>query len=259
MKNLGQFLIILLLLALLLASTDACKKAHTEVVEKKSYTSTNYKVKYAKGFDIQHHKYYIKLIIKSPYPGSETDHEYILNTAPLKSGDQSNSISVPLKRIIATSTTHIPMLEALGEEERLVGFPNTDFITSEKTRKMIEKGKLTDIGKDMSLNAEMVISLKPDALIAFALDGSDKVFSTLRKNGIPIVFNGDWLEETPLGRAEWIKFFGALLNLNHEADSIFKTIEREYLEARKIAEKASESPSIMSGVLFKDQWNLPAG
>ena len=151
------------------------------------------------------------------------------------------------------------MLEILGAEDRLVGFPNTNFITSEKTRKRVQEKKLTDIGTDMNLNAEMVIALKPDALVAFALDGSDKAFSTIRKNEIPILFNGDWLEETPLGRAEWIKFFGALLDLDHEADSIFKDIEEEYLEARKIAEKASQTPSVMSGVLFKDQWNLPAG
>ncbi len=259
MKNQGQLLIILLLSALLITSLDACQKKREQRAQPANIDSSDYQIKYAKGFDIQYFDNYKKLIVKSPYPGSDSDHEYILSRSGSRSDQGSNSIAIPVQRLIATSTTHVPMLEILGAEDRLVGFPNTNFITSEKTRKRVQEKKLTDIGTDMNLNAEMVIALKPDALVAFALDGSDKAFSTIRKNEIPILFNGDWLEETPLGRAEWIKFFGALLDLDHEADSIFKDIEEEYLEARKIAEKASQTPSVMSGVLFKDQWNLPAG
>lgn len=259
MKNKVQLLIILLVTVLLVAVTNACKKRGKEPVEQTKIYSSDYKIKYAKGFDIQYFENYKKLVIKSPYPGSEKDHEYILNGPASSEKTQPNSISIPVERLIATSTTHVPMLEILGAEDRLVGFPNTDFITSEKTRNRVARGELTDIGKDMSLNAEMVIALKPDALVAFALDGSDKAFSTIRKNEIPIVFNGDWLEETPLGRAEWIKFFGALLDLDREADSIFNAIENEYLKAMEIAKNASETPTVMSGVLFKDQWNLPAG
>ena len=74
-----------------------------------------------------------------------------------------------------------------------------------------------------------------------------------------MLFNGDWLEESPLGRAEWIKFFGLLFDREKEADSIFTGIEKSYLEARKIASTARNRPSLFSGVLFKDQWNLPAG
>jgi iron complex transport system substrate-binding protein len=151
------------------------------------------------------------------------------------------------------------MLEILGAADALVGFPNAEYITSRETRDRIEQGELIDIGKDMGLNTEMVIALQPQAVIGFALDDSDKSYSTLRKNNIPIIFNGDWLEETPLGRAEWIKFFGALLDRDREADSIFNQIEKEYLEAREIAKESKESPTIMSGILFKDQWNLPAG
>ena len=259
MKNQGQLLIILLLSALLITTLDACQKKGKPNTEPTKITSSDYQVRYAKGFDIQYFDEYKKLIVKSPFPGAESDHEYILRHSGAQSDPGPNSIAIPVQKLIATSTTHVPMLEILGAEERLVGFPNTNFITSQKTRIRVEEGKLTDIGTDMNLNAEMVIALKPDALVAFALDGSDKAFSTIRKNEIPILFNGDWLEETPLGRAEWIKFFGALLDLDREADSIFKVIEEEYLEARKIAEQASQTPSVMSGVLFKDQWNLPAG
>ena len=239
-----------------------CTSCKREIVRENSndqFASTDYKIKYAKGFEIQYVKNYKKLIIKSPYQGSSENLTYLLyeNSAEDLSGE--TSIRIPLQRIVATSTTHIPMLEALGAENRLMGFPNTDFIASEKTRALIDDGSVQSVGKDMSLNTEMIIGLKPDAVIAFAMDGNDKGLATIEKNQIPIVYNGDWLEETPLGRAEWIKFFGALLNMDKEADSIFNEIEREYLSAVKIAEKSDNSPKIMSGVLYKDQWNLPAG
>ena len=74
-----------------------------------------------------------------------------------------------------------------------------------------------------------------------------------------MVFNGDWTEETPLGKAEWIKFFGVLLDKQKEADSIFRAIETSYQEVKKIAAKAAKKPTVLSGALFKDVWYLPAG
>jgi len=259
MKHQAHLLMILTGGLLLLSLGQSCSEKSGEKMEAVRTESSKDLVDYAKGFEIQCFENYKKLIVKSPYPDSEQDHEYLLTRGDVKTGEGIETIQIPVKRLIATSTTHIPMLEVLGAEERLIGFPNTDFISSERTRALISGGQLTDIGKDMSLNAEMIIALKPDVLIAFGVDDSDRAFATLRKNGIPIVFNGDWLEETPLGRAEWIKFFGALLDQDAKADSVFKVIEQEYLEARKIAERATETPSLMSGVLFKDQWNLPAG
>jgi iron complex transport system substrate-binding protein len=91
------------------------------------------------------------------------------------------------------------------------------------------------------------------------MTSANKIFSTIEKAGIPVLLNGDWLEETPLGRAEWIKFFGALYNKEKEADSIFTSIEQEYLQAVEIAKNATKKPTVLSGVMFKDSWNLPAG
>lgn len=259
MKQLLHFLVILSGAVLLLPLSQSCAKKANDKINQLETRPEKTLVKYAKGFDIQHVGENKKLIIKNPYPGAEEDQEYLLVTDGPISAKGENTIRVPVQRLIATSTTHIPMLEALNAEGRLIGFPNTDFISSARTRERVSTGELVDIGKDMSLNTEIVIALQPDVLIAFGLDGSDKAFTTLRNNGIPIVFNGDWLEETPLGRAEWIKFFGALLDRDQQADSVFRVIEREYDQARKIAVEAKESPSLMSGVLFKDQWNLPAG
>ncbi|MCF6222311.1 MAG: ABC transporter substrate-binding protein [Flavobacteriaceae bacterium] len=217
-------------------------------------------IKYAKGFDIQVFDTYTKLIIKSPYPGAKIKQEFIL----LKSNDQiktknQNHITIPLKKIIATSTTHIPMLELIGAENSLIGFPNTDYITSPKTSVLIKNGKIQDIGNEQSVNTEILLTLQPDAVIAFSMGNTTKMYNTINKNGIPVIYNSDWLEETPLGRAEWIKFFGALYDKNNLADSIFEEIETKYLKAKQIAKKSKYIPTILTGVLYKDKWNLPAG
>ena len=239
--------------------TISCSKAKKEIEIDLENNTINTSVKYAKGFDIQVYDGYKKLIIKSPYPGAEQHQEFILISDRNKNYNGKNKIYIPVEKIVATSTTHIPMIEILNEIKSLTGFPNTDYISSQKTRERVSQGKVTDLGNEQDFNTEVLINLQPDVMIAFSMGKSTKLYNNIEKNGIPVVFNGDWLEDTPLGRAEWIKLFGALFDKDREADSIFQSIEFQYLEAKKIALKAKRKPKIMSGVLYKDKWNLPAG
>lgn len=255
-RNRHQFYLIFLGLILSVISCDQAKeKVKINEINNEFITS----VKYAKGFDVQLYKGYTKLIIKSPYPDAKQYQEFILVSDRKADFEGSNKVYVPVKKMVATSTTHIPMIEILGETNSLIGFPTTDYISSKKTVARVKNGEVKDLGNEQDFNTEVLISLQPDIMVAFSMGKSGKLYQNIEKNGIPVVFNGDWLEDSPLGRAEWIKFFGALFNKNEEADSIFKAIEQDYLEAKKIALQAKIKPTIMSGVLFKDKWNLPAG
>jgi len=255
-RNRYQFYLIFLGLILSVISCDQSKeKVKINEINNEFITS----VKYAKGFDVQLYKGYTKLIIKSPYPDAKQYQEFILVSDRKTDFEGSNKIYVPVKKMVATSTTHIPMIEILDETNSLIGFPTTDYISSKKTVARVRNGEVKDLGNEQDFNTEVLISLQPDIMVAFSMGKSGKLYQNIEKNGIPVVFNGDWLEDSPLGRAEWIKFFGALFNKNEEADSIFKAIEQDYLEAKKIALQAKIKPTIMSGVLFKDKWNLPAG
>ena len=214
-------------------------------------------IKYAKGFDIVISKNEKKIIIKNPYSNTSTNFEYIIKKG---NNEQLNVINTPIKKIVVTSTTHIPMLELLGEEKALVGFQNTDYISSTKTRKRIDAGFVKELGNEAALNTESLLELKPDAVIGFTMDNYNKTFNLIEKHGIPVIINGDWREETPLGRAEWIKFFGVLFNKERLADSIFNTIEIDYLAAKRIAKENTKYPSILSGAIMRnDIWSLPAG
>ncbi len=250
-----KFIVTQILAFTLLILLFSCKNDKGNIpigIKNNSETS----IKYAKGFNIQHFKNYTKLTIKAPYQNSKEVFEFILTRS--KSTDL-NTIQTPINSIVVTSTTHIPMLELLNVETHLVGFPNTNFVSSKKTRALIEKGVIKELGHEENINTELLLGLKPDVVVGFSLNSNNKMFAVIEKLGIPVLLNGDWLEETPLGRAEWIKFFGVLFEKEKEADSIFNNIEKNYLEAKNIASKAHKKPTIISGGLFKDLWNLPAG
>ena len=168
-------------------------------------------------------------------------------------------IEVPVNNLIVTSTTHIPSLEMLNEVVKLIGFPNLDYISSKPVRQRINANKITEIGNNESVNTETVINLQPDVLIGFAVNGSNKSFTTLERAGIKVAYNGDWTETSPLGKAEWIKFFGAFFDKSAEADQIFKTIEKSYLEVKSLALNATKQPTVLSGAMWKDTWYLPQG
>lgn len=235
----------------------SCKK---EIIKNNKKLQNKGTIQYAKGFDIVEENGIKKLIIKSAYQNSKEIFEYkILKTAPNFS-DKNTSIKVPIKELVVTSTTHIPMVELLKEENAIVGFPNSKYISSEKTRKLIDKGKIVEIGKENTLNTEILLNLQPQLVVGFSVATADKSLKTIEKAGIPVIYNGDWLEETPLGRAEWIKFFGVLFDKEKQADSIFRKIESNYLDAKKIALKSIKKPTVLSGaIMSKDIWNLPAG
>ena len=237
----------------------SCKKENKKVVEKPQLERT---VKYADGFDVIIDNKTKKLIIKSAYQNSKEVFEYHIKNKTQKSIiDYKNEvIETPIEKIVVTSTTHIPMVELLNEQNSIIGFPYSKYVSSEKTRALIDVGKIREIGKESSLNTEILLELQPELVIGYSVSSADKALSTIHKSGINVIYNGDWLEKNPLGRAEWIKFFGVLYNKEEQADSIFKVIESNYLEAKQIALKSNKKPTILSGaIMSKDIWNLPAG
>lgn len=233
-----------------------CCKTEIKEPSPKAIINDGALVKYAKGFDIIQDRMKQKLIINSPYPGADEP----ISFEVIRQGEPTDGqVKVPLQRVIATSTTHVPMIELLGMSDKLVGFPNLAYICSEKVMDRIEKGMVTDVGNGQEFNMEIIFELHADAVIGSSMGSGDKKYEVIKRRGIPVIYNGEWLEDTPLGRAEWIKFFGVLFDREQMADSIFSDIESRYLETKNLATKVAKKPSLFSGNLYKDQWHLPAG
>ena len=238
----------------------SCKR--NDSFSKDAIAFSNNSIQYAKGLEIYKYKGFSIVKITNPWPKAVKTFTYILeekNGIIPDSLKQFPAIKIPIKKIVVTSTSHIPALELLGVENTLIGFPNTDYISSAKTRKLIDAGKIREVGINESLNTEVLIDVKPDVLVGFGINNSNPTLDNLQKSGLKILFNGDWNEQTPLGKAEWIKFFGALYGLDSKANTLFSTIEKEYNNTLALAKKASQKPTVLCSSMFQNQWNIPQG
>lgn len=217
---------------------------------------------YAKGFSIFKYDGFSIVKIINPWPNATKTYTYILkekNGVIPDSLQQNPIIPIPIKKIVVTSTTHIPSLEMLGVENTLIGFPNLDYISSEKVRQRIEAGKIKELGSNQNLNTEVLIDSAPDVIIGFGIDNNNPTLDNLQKSGLKVVLNGDWNEQTPLGKAEWIKLFGALYGLDSKANTLFNTIASDYKNTQKLAAKTTTKPTVMAGAIYENQWYLPEG
>ncbi|MGV3461047.1 MAG: ABC transporter substrate-binding protein [Flavobacterium sp.] len=250
-----------LLAILLFISTlkISCKQGAAE----KTVTATGINtVKHATGLEIYRYDDYSIVKVTAPWPDAKESFTYVFHKQGVKVPDSLKSytaVQVPLKTIAVTSTTHIPSLEALGAEKTLVAFPHTRYVSSLKTRALIDSGKVKDVGTNESINMEMMIDLTPNAMVAHSIGGDNKTLNDLMQSGIKVLYNGDWTEQTPLGKAEWVKFFGALYDKNDEAEAIFSRIEQDYNEAKKLALNAAKRPTVLCGAMYQDHWYLPQG
>lgn len=252
-----QIALLLVFIAFFNCKNDVSKKTVNDLNKKEVL------LKYAQGFSILDLGTYKILEIKNPWPKSEKTYKYALihkgQKVKLNEKDFEAILIIPIKNIVVTSTTHIPSLELLNVEQTLVGFPGINYISSEKTRNRIDIGNVRELGKNEGINTEVLLELFPDVVIGFGIDGNNKTFETIKKSYIPVIYDGDWVENSPLAKAEWIKFFGLLFDKEKKADSIFNSIENDYLEAKKLASKVNNQPTILSGAMYNDVWYLPNG
>lgn len=244
---------------LLLFALVACKNDQSPATVT---TNLNSNIDYANGFTIEHLDNYTVINVTNPWPGADKTYSYAFakNIDDIKDASGFDAVvKVPIKNMVVTSTTHIPSLEMLNEMESLVGFPNLNYISSKAARLKINEGNIKELGKNEALNTETLIELSPDAIVSFAVEGEGESLQTIKKTGIPVLINADWTETHPLGKAEWIKFFGVLYNKEQQADSIFNTIATNYLAAKELAKAATKTPNILSGAMYKDVWYMPQG
>lgn len=220
------------------------------------------KIKYAEGFKVRALGNAKLVEVTYPFQGASSGYSYLLvprGQEPPPHDDATRVIAVPLQNIVCTSTTHIPLLDYLGETDKLVGFPTLDYISSEKMRKRIAEGKVTELGIDKGLNLEKLAFLKPAAVMGYTMSSDYGQFKKIESLGIPVIINAEYLEQHPLGRAEWIKFMALFFNKEEAADSVFSMIEANYLKTQKLVQDDEIRPSVLSGIVYGDAWFLPAG
>jgi iron complex transport system substrate-binding protein len=219
----------------------------------------------AQRFTIQKNGNSTIVTIINPWQGASNISEkyYLISRgSPLPSGvDSADVIFVPLRRIICMSTTHVAMISALGEENSIAGVSGKGFIYSESLNKRIDAGHIKDVGYEANLNKELILNISPDVIMMYGIGNESAGYvGKIKELGINVVFNADYLETEPLGKAEWIKLFGALFCKEALADSIFNSEVIQYENLKTyIFKNISSKPKVLLGLPFKDTWYISPG
>jgi iron complex transport system substrate-binding protein len=237
-----------------------CKKTeNTEVVTQKVPQNS---IEYASGLSIVKYEGYSVVTVSNPWPNAEKNFKYILKEKDAEVPDSLQSytsIKVPLESVVVTSTTNIPFLEMLDVESKLTGFPHTDYISSEKTRALIDKGSVKNVGQNEKLNIEQLIDLSPDLIVTFGVDNNNPMLDNLKKSGLNTLIQADWMEQSPLGKAEWIKLYGALFGKEDKAKELFDKIVSSYNQALKLVAQKPAASTVLYGSMYQDVWYVAKG
>ena len=157
-------------------------------------------------------------------------------------------IYTPVKRFIATSTTHLPFLDFFELEDTLVAFQGKNYISNPKLRSK----KISEIS--YQLNSEQLLNLKPNLIMAYKSNlPAWKGLKDFRKLNLPVVLNWDFQEEHPLARAEWIIFNSLFFEKDEEAKTLFAKIVADYVHFKTIAQKLKKK-KILVGDIQNGKW-----
>ena len=240
---------LLFLAAIMLAACSQTKTAHDA-------DGKEIKMLYSDLLTITEHDGYVTARIADPWDSTRTLHNYVLVprgsdiTAPLPEGDV---IRTPLTSVAVYTSVHCALLDELGAYNCISGICDLQYINLPTLHQDVKAGKIADLGDAMSPNIEGVINLSPDAIMLSPFENNGG-YGKLGKLGIPIIECADYMETSPLGRAEWIKFYGLLTGKSREADSIFAATEKNYNETKALAMKAPDRPTVVTEMKIGSTW-----
>lgn len=166
-------------------------------------------------------------------------------------------VRTPLRRSIVYTSVHNSLIEEIGASEAVVGACDTKYIRKPSIRRRINEGEIADCGTSMAPNIEKILQLKPDAILLSAFENSND-HNKVAQTGIPIIDCTDYMESSPLARAEWMKFFGRLYGKGNVADSIFEATEKSYLETKALVKDVKNRPVVLTDLIYGQSWGVPA-
>lgn len=218
-------------------------------------------VEYAEGFRLQYREEYKLLEVLNPYQDRTDTLRYALvprrSTPDIPSDFQK--IEVPVRSVIATSTTHVALTSALQANGILSAMVGAEYVYNAQVRQRVREGDIVSLPQG-EFNKEIALSLDPDLVMVSAGQSSQmNDYRVLLDSGIPVLMNADWLETTPLGKAEWIKVMGALLERSTMADSIFSRVESRYDALLDKVENVEQRPLVINNLPYKGAWFVSAG
>lgn len=220
---------------------------------------------------------YAEAIIANPWKAGTILHRYILIPKG-KEGDKTvamlarrrstgarcttDTVRTPLESNLVFTAPHCQLLTELGCQNAITGVCDKDYINIPDIKSRAQADAkvahpIMDCGSSMQPDIERIIALHPEALLISPFENSGG-YGKLDKLRIPVIETADYMETSPLGRAEWIKLYGLLLG-SSKADSLFSAIEKEYLQLKAEAAKLPLGLSILTERKTGNVWYVPGG
>lgn len=162
-------------------------------------------------------------------------------------------ITAGKSRLIAMSSTYVAMLEALDALDNLVGVSGMKFISSDA----VDRHHVADVGNEADANYEQIVALKPDLVLIYGIASPSAMIPKLENLGIPYLYIGDYVEQSPLGRAEWIVALGELVGKRHEAINRFAGTRQRYNQIKATVDSTGNRPVVMLNAPYGDAWFIP--
>lgn len=217
-------------------------------------------IRYAKGFAIHHFKDYVAVDIRDPWDSTKLLQRYLLvarNKPVPKNLPKGTIVQTPIRNVVVYTSVHASIIDQLQETDKIIGVCESRYMNTPSIQKALQSGKIVDMGESTSPNIEQMIDRKTEVVIASPFHNSS--YGPVENLGIPIIESADYMEPLPLGRTEWIRFYGMLFGKEKMADSIFEAAEKHYLALKKIVASATSRPMTFAEKKFGQSWYVPAG
>lgn len=221
-----------------------------------------YKPEYAGGFEIRGNgdMKSTMLTVYNPWQGADsvTTRLFIARdgeSAP--EGFDGQVLEGDARRIIAMSSTNVAMLDALDATDAIVGVSGIQFISNDSIQ--AHRDKVGDVGFDGNINYEVLLSLEPDIVLLYGVNGSSAMETKLKELGIPFMYVGDYLEESPLGKAEWLVAISEIIGCRDKGIALFNEIPVRYNALKdSVAGSGLQHPTVMINTPYNDSWFMPS-
>lgn len=226
--------------------------------------------KYATQLSIVRHKDYTEVVVKNPWKEGKILHSYLLVPDSIDPQDishfsfltshssPSTIVRTPLRRSMMFTTVHCAMLMSFGCEQSIAGVADLKYIKIPWIHEQVKAGRITDVGEGMSPVVEKIIDQRPDALFLSPFENSGG-YGRLEEIGIPIIECAEYMEPSPLARAEWLRFYGMLFGCEQKADSLFAVVDSSYNALKGLFTVDNLLPSVLLDKVTGSVWYVPGG
>ncbi len=161
--------------------------------------------------------------------------------------------------MVCMSSSHVAMFDAVGQVRRVAGVSGIDYISNPYVRKHRLCGEVRDVGYDTNLNFELLAAMRPDLMLLYGVTGENTIVTgKLRELGIPYIYIGDYVEESPLGKAEWLVVAAELCDLRQAGADTLRRIARDYKALKAHPAPDAPRPKVMLNTPYRDTWFLPS-